>query len=94
MESEVIIMAQNSKEEKKFFIIEKDKYSWATDYKIHDRKMYDLTTATKKLLALETLNERDETTYHLQEVNFSLVEQPLILSDEETDKLKQQSLGF
>ena len=85
---------KNDMENKKFFIIEKDKYSWATDYKIHDRKMYDLTTATRKLLALETLNERKETTYHLQEVNFSLVEQPLILSDEQTDELKQGSMGF
>ena len=43
---------------KKFFIVEKIKYSHSSDtYNIHDNTMYDLTTAVKKLLALDTLNE-------------------------------------
>ena len=68
---------------KKFFIIKKEKYSWATNYRIHDATMYDLTTAVKKLLALDTLNEdRKTTSYHLQEVNFSMVDKPLVLTDE------------
>ena len=66
---------------KKFFIIKKEKYSWATNYRIHDATMYDLTTAVKKLLALDTLNEdRERTSYHLQEVDTSMV--PLVLTDE------------
>ena len=78
-------------DEKKFFIIKKENYSWATNYRIHDTTMYDLTTAVKKLLALDTLNEdRKQTSYHLQEVNFSMVsdeyinksEEPLVLTDE------------
>ena len=69
--------------EKKFFIIEKNKYYHRTDYSIHDNKMYDLTTAVKKLLALDTLNEdREQTSYHLQEVNFNAVEKPLELKKE------------
>ena len=45
--------------------------------------MYDLTTAVKKLLALDTLNEdRERVSYHLQEVNFSMVDKPLVLTDE------------
>jgi hypothetical protein len=45
--------------------------------------MYDITTAIKKLLALDTLNEdRERTSYHLQEVNFSMVDKPLVLKDE------------
>jgi hypothetical protein len=45
--------------------------------------MYDLTTAIRKLLALDTLNEdKERTSYHLQEVNFSMVEKPLVLTDE------------
>jgi hypothetical protein len=68
---------------KKFFIIKKEKYSWATNYRIHDSNMYDLTTAVKKLLALDTLNEdREQISYHLQEVNFSMVDKPLVLTNE------------
>ena len=70
-------------DEKKFFIIKKEKYSWATNYRIHDTTMYDLTTAVRKLLALDTLNEdRKQISYHLQEVSFSAVDKPLVLTDE------------
>ena len=70
--------------DKKFFIIQKRKYNYQHDnYTIHDNNVYDLTTAVKKLLALDTLNEdRKNTSYHLQEVNFSMVDKPLILTDE------------
>ena len=52
-------------DEKKFFIIKKEKYSWATNYSIHDRTMYTLTNAVRKLLALDTLNEdREQISYH------------------------------
>ena len=70
--------------DKKFFIIQKRKYNYQHDnYIIHDNNVYDLTTAVKKLLALDTLNEdRKRTSYHLQEVNFSMVDKPLILTDE------------
>ena len=74
---------KNELNEKQFFIIEKNKYYHKTNYIIHDNKMYDLTTAVKKLLALDTLNEdRKQTSYHLQEVNFSMVDKPLVLTDE------------
>ena len=74
---------KNELNEKQFFIIEKNKYYHRTNYRIHDDKMYDLTTAVKKLLALDTLNEdRKRTSYHLQEVNFSMVDKPLVLTDE------------
>ena len=82
---------KNELNEKQFFIIKKEKYSWATNYRIHDTTTYDLTTAVKKLLALDTLNEdRESNSYHLQEVNFSMVsdeyinksEEPLVLTDE------------
>ncbi len=49
---------KNEINEKMFFIVEKIKYSHSKDtYTIHDSTMYDLTTAVKKLLALDTLNE-------------------------------------
>ena len=75
---------KNEINEKMFFIVEKIKYTHSSDtYKIHNDTMYDLTTAVKKLLALDTLNEdRKRTSYHLQEVNFSIVDKPLVLTDE------------
>jgi hypothetical protein len=77
LESEVIM------ETKLFFIIEKYKSEYSERYSIHSDNMYDLTTAVKKLLALDTLNEdRERTSYHLQEVNFSMVDKPLVLTDE------------
>ena len=68
---------------KKFFIIKKRKFLGNESFHIHGGEMYDLTTAVKKLLALDTLNEdRKNNSYHLQEVNFSMVEKPLVLTDE------------
>ena len=83
----------NEINEKKFFIVEKKKYSFTHDnYSIHSNNVYDLTTAVKKLLALDTLNEdRKNTSYHLQEVNFSMVDEPLVLTkDMEVKEDKEQ----
>ena len=81
-------------DEKKFFIIKKEKYSWATNYRIHDQEMYNLTNAVRKLLALDTLNEdKKQISYHLQEVSFSAVEKPLVLTDE-VKKTDQEELPF
>jgi hypothetical protein len=82
--------------DKKFFVIEKEKFLDSINYRIYDRKMYDLTTAVKKLLALDTLNEdRERTSYHLQEVNFSMVDKPLVLTDEvKEEKLEQGEMPF
>jgi len=78
---------------KKFFIIKKRKFLGTQTYAIHDSNMYDLTTAVKKLLALDTLNEdREQISYHLQEVNFSMVDKPLVLTDEV--KEEQSELPF
>ena len=80
--------------EKMFFIIKKHKWSWGTQYFVHDHKMYDLTNSVRKLLALDTLNEDKATTsYHLQEVSFSEVQEPLVLTrDMEVKEDKQQEL--
>ena len=72
----------NETKDKKFFIIEKEIFLGKSNYRIHDRSMYDLTTAVRKLLALDELNDDKETSYHLQEVNFSMVKEPLVLTDE------------
>ena len=87
-------MSKKPLDEKKFFVIEKEKFLDSINYRIHDRKMYNLTTAVKKLLALDTLNEdRERVSYHLQEVNFSMVDKPLVLTDE-VKKTDQEELPF
>ena len=69
--------------DKKYFIIEKYVGYQTERYNIHNQKMYDIETAMRKLLALDTLNEdRERTSYHLQEVDKSMVEKPLVLTDE------------
>ena len=69
--------------DKKYFIIEKYVGYQTERYNIHNQKMYDVETAMRKLLALDTLNEdRERYSYHLQEVDKSMVEQPLVLTDE------------
>jgi hypothetical protein len=81
-------------DEKKFFIIKKRKFLGTESFAIHDSNMYRLTTAVKKLLALDTLNEdRENNSYHLQEVSFSAVEKPLVLTDE-VKKTDQEELPF
>ena len=80
---------------KMFFIIKKENYSWATNYRIHDTTMYDLTTAVKKLLALDTLNEdTKQISYHLQEVSFSEVREPLVLTKDMEVKEQQSEMPF
>ena len=84
-------------ETKLFFIIEKYKSEYSERYTIHSDKMYDLTTAVKKILALDTLNEdREQTSYHLQEVSFSEIadkQKPLVLTDEVKED-NQEELPF
>ena len=69
--------------DRKFFIIEKEIFLGTPRYSIHKGKMYDITSATRIILALDTLNDdREKYSYHLQEVNFSMVDKPLVLTDE------------
>ena len=81
--------------DKKFFIVEKFKGYGGERYSIHSNSMWDLTTAVKKLLAIVTLNEdREKTSYHLQEVNFSMVDKPLVLTEEMRVKEEQSEMPF
>ena len=80
--------------DKKYFIIEKFKGYGGDRYTIHNNSMYDIEIAMRKLLALDTLNEdREQISYHLQEVSFSAVEKPLVLTDE-VKKTDQEELPF
>ena len=83
--------------DKRFFIIKKTKYSYQQDaYSIHDNTMYDVEKAMRKILALDTLNEeRERISYHLQEVDLSIVETPLVLTEEvKEEKLEQDEMPF
>ena len=67
---------------KKFFIIEKEIFLGTPKYSIHKGKMYDITSATRILLALDTLNEdRERISHYLQEVTDKGL-LPLVLTDE------------
>jgi hypothetical protein len=81
--------------DKKFFIIEKEKFLDSFTYHIHKSKMYDLTTAVRKLLALDTLIEdKERYSYHLQEVSFSEVQEPLVLTKDMEVKQEQSEMPF
>ena len=84
--------------DKKYFIIEKYVGYQTERYNIHNQKMYDVETAMRKLLALDTLNEdRERTSYYLQEVDNGML--PLVLTDEVKEEQSEMpfwfiSLGF
>ena len=81
--------------DKKFFIIQKEKFLDSFTYHIHKSKMYDLTTAVRKLLALDTLIEdKERYSYHLQEVSFSEVQEPLVLTKDMEVKQEQSEMPF
>ena len=71
-------------DENKFFIIEQRTYSYPKEhfkYSIMKEVSYDLTMATRMLLAYVQLNDSDTTKYHLQKVDLSF-EDPLLLTEE------------
>ena len=78
--------------DKKYFIIQREVFLESFTYSIHKSKMYDLETAMKKLLALDTLNEdRERYSYYLQEVDKGLL--PLVLTDEVREE-EQSEMPF
>ena len=78
--------------DRKFFIIEKETFLGTPRYSIHKGKMYDITSATRILLALDTLNEdRERYSHYLQEVDKGLL--PLVLTDEVVEK-EQSEMPF
>ena len=71
--------------EKKYFVIEKSVYNFDKypRFNIMKDRAYNLNEATKMLIAYEQLNDTEEKTYYLQEVDLLLgQEKPLVLKDE------------
>jgi|TARA_R110000751_G_scaffold33934_1_gene84454 hypothetical protein len=69
----------------KYFVIEKTKYSYPNEhfkYDIMKNIAFDLSTAFKKLVAYEELNDNKDKTYHVQNIDLSASadEQPLLLT--------------
>ena len=80
--SDTIKKAEEHFGDRKFFIIEKEIFLGNPKYSIHKGKMYDLVSATRILLALDTLNEdRERYSYYLQEVTDKGL-LPLVLTNE------------
>ena len=78
--------------DKKYFIIEKEIFLGTPKYSIHKGKMYQLETAMKIMLALDTLNEeRERYSHYLQEVDKGML--PLVLTDEVEEK-EQSEMPF
>ena len=76
---------------KKYFIIEKEIFLGTPKYSIHKGKMYQLETAMKIMLALDTLNEdRERYSQNLQEVDKGML--PLVLTNEVVEE--QSELPF
>ena len=70
---------------KQYFIIEKSVWNFNKEprYSIMKDRAYTLNEATKMLIAYEQLNDQEEKTYYLQEVDLLLgKEKPLVLKDE------------
>ena len=71
--------------QKQYFIIEKSVWNFNKEprYSIMKDRAYTLNEATKMLIAYEQLNDQEEKTYYLQEVDLLLgQEKPLVLTDE------------
>ena len=78
---------------RKYFIIEKEIFLGTPRYSIHKGKTYDITNATRILLALDTLNDdREKYSYHLQEVTEKGL-LPLVLTNEVEEK-EQSEMPF
>ena len=70
---------------KTYFIIEKAVWNFNKEprFSIMKDRAYTLNDATKMLIAYEQLNDQEEKTYYLQEVDLLLgKEKPLVLKDE------------
>ena len=70
---------------KTYFIIEKAVWNFNKEprFSIMKDRAYTLNDATKMLIAYEQLNDTEEKTYYLQEVDLLLGEEkPLVLKDE------------
>ncbi len=70
--------------EKQYFVIEQHKWSYPKDhfqYRIMKDKSFNLSDATKVLMAYEQLNDNEDIIFHLQPVDL-MMSTPLVLTKE------------
>ena len=82
---------------KQYFIIEKSVWNFNKEprYSIMKDKAYTLNEATKMLIAYEQLNDTEEKTYFLQEVDLLLgQEKPLVLNNEVETKANGKEINI
>lgn len=82
---------------KQYFIIEKSVWNFNKEprYSIMKDKAYTLNEATKMLIAYEQLNDQEEKTYFLQEVDLLLgQEKPLVLNNEVETKANGKEINI
>ena len=83
--------------QKQYFIIEKSVWNFNKEprYSIMKDRAYTLNEATKMLIAYEQLNDTEEKTYYLQEVDLLLgQEKPLVLNNEVETKANGKEINI
>ena len=82
---------------KQYFIIEKAEWNFDKKprFSIMKDRAYNLNEATKMLIAYEQLNDQEEKTYFLQEVDLLLgQEKPLVLNNEVETKANGKEINI
>ena len=69
---------------KKYLVIKATKWNFKDfgQYTVVSDKAYPLNKACDILVASKTMNENDNTTFHLQEISFTETDKPLVLTEE------------
>ena len=82
---------------KQYFIIEKAEWNFDKQprFSIMKDRAYNLNEATNMLIAYEQLNDQEEKTYFLQEVDLLLgQEKPLVLNNEVETKANGKEINI
>ena len=71
--------------DKKYLVIKATKWNFqnSIQYTVVSDKAYPLNKACDIIVASETMNENDSTTFHLQEISFTETDKPLVLTEED-----------
>ena len=70
--------------DKKYLVIKSTKWNFKNfvQYTVVSDKAYPLNKACDILVVSKTMNENDNTTFHLQEISFTETDKPLVLTEE------------
>ena len=70
--------------DKKYLVIKATKWNFQdfVQYTVVSDKAYPLNKACDIIVASETMNENESTTFHLQEISFTETDKPLVLTED------------